>query len=48
MSNIETQKEQIRRFFEGVITEGITRELRFIDEPEEGQIEVELLAPPRH
>lgn len=38
-------KEQIKQIFEGAIVEGITRELVFLEEPEEGYIEVRLVAP---
>ena len=40
-------KEEIRRFFEGVIVNGITREVVFLDTSECGRLEAKLVAPPQ-
>jgi len=43
MGNLEAQKQRIQQFLEGIIVNGITHAVRFIDEPEEGMIEIELI-----
>lgn len=45
MPDLEAQKEQIRRFFDGVVVNGVTREVKFIEKTEEGKADVELLDP---
>jgi len=43
----EEQKNAIVTFFEGVVINGISREVVFCERSEEGYIEVELRAPER-
>ncbi len=43
----EARKEEIKRFFEDVIVDGISREVVFPKYSEEGRFEVELVAPPQ-
>jgi hypothetical protein len=38
-------REEITAFFDGVIVEGISREVVFLPQSEEGYIEVSLVAP---
>ena len=47
MASREERKEEIIRFFEGVIVDGITREVVFPGYSEEGRLEVVLIAPPQ-
>ena len=42
-----TREEQIRRFFDGVIIDGVSREVVFPEYSEEEYIEVSLIAPPQ-
>lgn len=47
MSEQEAYREKIERFFAGVIVNGCARTIVFLEEPEEGRVEVDLVAPPQ-
>jgi hypothetical protein len=39
-------REEIEAFFKDAIVEGISRKVVFLENPEEGRIEVDLICPP--